>query len=611
LITRKRFAKTDAEIVHAVKQLYLGGKKPSGVSESSALAAHEVVALVNLLDNNLVEYARTLARLSEKPVNIKASVSKLTNLRNRVFGTKDPRDFWNGLETYITAHARTTTIDPVAKAIKQYMKKAGSLAFPENLRRMINEQIIDAKGRVWVGDRVADSLVRWFSSHIKFMGNIDFGRRPFSRLIGMARSAEVKTKLGYRPIAAIVNGLFAFYKPLVKADGPMIRTAREAVKWMRTPEGKTILEEETYNGSLGISVATDTSSKPVLNKSLLSPLGAWMAVEPPARRFNFAVAYIDALKRGMPEAAAKEFARRMVRLTNLTYVLSATPRIMRSPTAQLLTQFKRYIAGEFEFLHSLSPREWARYALFQTLLVGPRGALLFIKTIPFLHAIGILDDIEEQINKLKFSGGIPNLLGIDFGPAATLQLPTRPEDAFGLVISDAIKFYKEVYSPALNPELSAENKVKNAVERLPEFIIAARNWMDLVEANVDSEGWILDSEGNRQYRLDTDYEKFLVGVLGASTLEKSRIQTAQSIAMRDDKRKDEALRILTRRLRKEFAFTEKISDSLIDDMVKLGVSDPNAIEDILEKSKLPLEVRIALRTRLQDRIKVFELFRHE
>jgi len=269
------------------------------------------------------------------------------------------------------------------------------------------------------------------------------------------------------------------------------------------------------------------------------------------------------------------------------------------------------LSGEAEFMHTLSPREWARYALFQSLIVGPRGAIFFIKSIPVLAAIGILDEVEEQINKLgAIASGIPGqLFGVDLGPAATLQLPTRPEDAYGVIISDAIKFYKEVYSPALNPELSAEGKLKNAAERLPEFAIAAKNWMDLVESNVNEDGWVLDSEGNRQYRLDSDYEKFLVGVLGATTLEKSRIQTAQSLAIREDKRKDEALRILSRRLRKEFALMGTISDSLIDDMIKVGVSDASAIENILESSKLPPEVRIALRARLRDRGKVFELFR--
>lgn len=612
LLTRRRFEKTDAEIVNAAKESYLKGTKPQGVSKAVLNAADEIEVFATLLDYFTVEYGKTLAQLGESPSTVKKSIARLTKLRNKAFMGKNPKDFWNDFEVYIAAHAKTTTIDPVAKAIKRYMNQAGSGAFPENLRKLIYDQIIDAKGRVWLGDRMADSVLQWFaqSKLAKKVGvKIEPQAKPFSRAVGGARSVQAKTKLGYRPIAAAINGLYAFYKPLVKADGPMMKAAQEARRWMQSPEGKMTLEEETYHGSLGISVATDTSGKPIPKESIFGPLGLWMAVEPAGRRFNFSVAYLDALKRGMPEAAAKEFARRMVRGTNLTYVMSATPRIMRSPTARIVTQFKRFLSGEMEFMHSLSPREWARYAIFQSLLVGPRGALLFIKSIPVLAAVGLLDEVEEQINKLQLAGGLPNLLGIDLGPAATLQLPTRPEDAYGVIISDMIKFYKEVYSPALNPELSAEGKLKNAAERLPEFMIAAKNWMDLVESNVDADGWVLDSEGNPQYRLDSDYEKFLVGVLGATTVEKSRIQAAQSMAIREDKRKDEALRILSRRLRKEFALMGTISDSLIDDMIKVGVSDASAIENILESSKLPPEVRIALRARLRDRGKVFELFR--
>lgn len=613
-VTRKRFEKTDAEIVKAAKEYYLTGKSPKGVSKAVFNAAEEVELFLRLLDDYTTDYAKTLAQLGEKPAAVKKAVAKLTKLRTKALGGKNPKDFWNDLELYISAHAKTTTIDPVAKAVKRYINQAGERAFPENVKKLIYDQIIDAKGRVWLGDRMADSILQWFaqSKVAKKVGvNIEPSAKPFTRAVGGARSGQAKLKLGYRPIAAAINGVYAFYKPLVKADGPMMKAAQEARKFMNSPEGKTLLEEETYHGSLGISVATDTSGKPIPKESLLSPLGLWMAVEAPARRFNFSVSYLDALKRGMPEAAAKEFARRMVRLTNLTYVMSATPRIMRSPSARLVTQFKRFLSGEAEFMHTLSPREWARYALFQSLVVGPRGAIFFIKSIPVLAAIGILDEVEEQINKLgATASGIPGqLFGVDLGPSATLQLPTRPEDAYGVIISDAIKFYKEVYSPALNPELSAEGKLKNAAERLPEFAIAAKNWMDLVESNVNEDGWVLDSEGNRQYRLDSDYEKFLVGVLGATTLEKSRIQTAQSLAIREDKRKDEALRILSRRLRKEFALMGTISDSLIDDMIKVGVSDASAIENILESSKLPPEVRIALRARLKDRGKVFELFR--
>lgn len=614
VITRKRFEKTDAEIVKAAKEYYLSGNSPKGVSKAVSNAAEEVEVFLRLLDHYTVDYAKTLARLGEKPAEIKRAVAKLIKLRNKTVLGKNPKDFWNDLELYISAHAKTTKIDPVAKAAKRYMNEAGKGAFPENVRKLIYDQIIDAKGRVWMGDRVADSILQWFaqSKLAKKVGvSIEPQAKPFTRAVGGARSGQAKLKLGYRPVAAAINGVYAFYKPLVKADGPMAKAAQEARKFMNSPEGKMLLEEETYHGSLGISVATDTSGKPIPKESILGPLGLWMAVEPPARRFNFSVAYLDALKRGMSEAAAKEYARRMVRTTNLTYVLSATPRIMRSPSARIVTQFKRFLSGEAEFMHTLSPREWARYALFQSLMVGPRGAIFFIKSIPVLAAIGILDEVEEQINKLgAIASGIPGLLfGVDLGPAATLQLPTRPEDAYGVIISDAIKFYKEVYSPALNPELSAEGKLKNAAERLPEFAITAKNWMDLVESNVNEDGWVLDSEGNRQYRLDSDYEKFLVGVLGATTLEKSRIQTAQSLAIREDRRKDEALRILSRRLKKEFAAMGTISDALIDDMIKVGVSDASAIENILESSKLPPEVRIALRARLKDRGKVFELFR--
>lgn len=613
-VTRKRFEKTDAEIVKAAKEYYLTGKSPKGVSKAVFNAAEEVELFLRLLDDYTTDYAKTLAQLGEKPAAVKKAIAKLTKLRNKALGGKNPKDFWNDLELYISAHAKTTIIDPVAKAVKRYINQAGEGAFPENVKKLIYDQIIDAKGRVWLGDRMADSILQWFaqSKVAKKVGvNIEPSAKPFTRAVGGARSGQAKLKLGYRPIAAAINGVYAFYKPLVKADGPMMKAAQEALKFMNSPEGKTLLEEETYHGSLGISVATDTSGKPIPKESLLSPLGLWMAVEAPARRFNFSVSYLDALKRGMPEAAAKEFARRMVRLTNLTYVMSATPRIMRSPSARLVTQFKRFLSGEAEFMHTLSPREWARYALFQSLVVGPRGAIFFIKSIPVLAEIGILDEVEEQINKLgAIASGLPGLLfGVDLGPAATLQLPTRPEDAYGVIISDAIKFYKEVYSPALNPELSAEGKLKNAAERIPEFAIAAKNWMDLVESNVNEDGWVLDSEGNPQYRLDSDYEKFLVGVLGATTLEKSRIQTAQSLAIREDKRKDEALKILSRRLRKEFALMGTISDSLIDDMIKVGVSDASSIENILESSKLPPEVRIALRARLKDRGKVFELFR--
>jgi len=97
-ITRKRFEKTDAEIVNAAKKYYKTGNRPTGVSKAVFNAAEEVEVFMRLLDSYTVDYGKTLAQLGEKPATVRKAIAELTKLRDKVVNGKNPKDFWNDLE---------------------------------------------------------------------------------------------------------------------------------------------------------------------------------------------------------------------------------------------------------------------------------------------------------------------------------------------------------------------------------------------------------------------------------------------------------------------------------------------------------------------------------
>ena len=573
-----------------------------------ATSASDMVSVTNEITKDISAYLQRLGKLGVKQQLIDKEEKLLVSKLSELYKTT-PRGFlatFNEISDFIN---RRTILNPLKIAVKNYVKRNPQL-FPTNLRESVYKNL-SSVDQQWIEDRFVSSLL----SRTRWRGE----KSPYTKAVAVLNNAETWLKLAYRPIAAAVNSAFGVFKSTTKSDVGFIRTLREASAFMKSTRGKALLQAETEKGSLGLSIATDKLGNPIPPTALYKGLGLFSKVEIPNRRLGFTVGYLDGLRQGLTEPQALEYARRMNRMINNVYVLSAVPRYMRNPTARVLTHLKRFLQSEMEFMSGLSGKEWLRYGTFMTALVGPMGIVKMLQSVPMLDYFGWLTKLQAEMSKAQVSqdvpviggenpfAGLPGLAGVDVGPQATLQIPNSPEDLYGLLIGDFIRLYQGAVKPWANEFIPKDVAKNEALKTMLTTPLVARNLSKVWDAVVSQDGWVLSSDGTRLYKLD-DWFDIAWKVLGGSLTEETGIQMKEQERYRIQQNLNDAHKVLSSRLRKSANQNGKIPSELVEDMVKIALYDPKSIPGIIQNAKLPPETEAVLKANMRQKMEMQRLY---
>ena len=497
------------------------------------------------------------------------------------------------------------TINSVRKAINKvdvvgtesYKAKDGTTKSREVKKPHLNKEmsdyltryIEDIKGREYIEDKIVDDIFQGVG-----------GQRKYSKLVQGARELQANLKLSYSPVKGVVNGFSALGYLWTKA-GTM--NVAKAVEFMRTPEGKAFTEAtDKYLGVNIVEAATGEISargtferlgwlKPPqtevgkLAHAAIEPLGWFQLPELPVRRLTMTTGYLMGKASGLSEEAARDIAIKFTHFTQFTYDMAGLPEILRSPTGRLVGQFKPFMMKSIEFMSTLRGDEWARFMTMQMALAGPRGAMILLKSLPIIGSVAGWDKLEEWMNKEypRLSRGLAGFAGVDISAPATFELPSKARDWYGPTLSNLGSLYKNVYEPLVSGKgLDGSDISKFTGETFPIY----RYWAKIVEQVIDRDGWVKDERGRRLYHIDNTAAFVAKNVLGAQSLEESRIKVAE--------------RILTER---KFDITEQKTDTIdniLDSISKGKIIDPTDLENMAKMGIKPSTLRRAAQFQVLD-----------
>ncbi len=550
-------------------------------------------------------------------VSIVNEYSKVDPMEPRkVEGLQGDPDLLKALDAYAYHVYKRLIVLPTIHEVSRYIRVADVNLFPPNVRRLINGVIRSLRGQYYFADQVVD----------KFASKHGLQMFAFSRAVNAARKIEAAAKLGWRVGAFLVNTTFGYGHTWVKTTTPLFI---KAFKWMRTPEGQRFLEQEEKYIGIGFAEAEGGASFVSLMKKF-HPLWMYSSAELHIRRHSLATNYLyakEVLK--LPEADAREFARKGVRVQQFLYTLPALPRLFRGPTGRLVLQFKSYMVQEAQFLTTLTPTEWVKYITLQLAFGGPQAALHFLHSLPFLDSFGLLDKIERGLQALKFPenwpivGGKPvafglyGLLGFDISMAAAVQLPGKVEEWFGAFIADAIKWYRVVvdsinngvrYATGAGKINDTISGIQWALDNVGRSVVIANYWSNALRAFTTLENgdvWFRDPrDGSKMYPL-RGYQDVALMLFGLKPVQKAQFQSLLNTWFREQERKekkrakilDQAVWYLTK--------GKPWPEELVEDMYTYGLT-PQGILNAWQSAELDPETRRLMLARYIDRINVQE-----
>jgi hypothetical protein len=481
------------------------------------------------------------------------------------------------LPTYAYRVENKINMGLIKEQMNQAFKADDTLPLEERVykpgvRKLLEKQIGAASTRYNVFDKAFNDILEH-----------RFGReyltkvKPFgvSRAVGKIRTVQAGLKLGYRPVAAFVN----------KLGGEMHMHAilgaeimRRGSAFLATSEGQQFIKDNKY--LLGMDFAMEASGKANTRLPMWHPLKLFTMPEGGMREVGLASAYLKARQEGMGHEQAVRDAGRFVRFSLFTYNNTSMPAVMQGPIGRLVFQFKPYFIKEMEFISSLSPKEIVRYSGMQMLMAGPRGALHFLKTVPILGMMGLLDDIERWLEQQKLPDELPiiggkNLMyglvgaatGADITQAAVTQLATSPEDLLGPAVKDMIGFYKAVMGPLIH-NIGAEEKNKyqyidkRFLEWLPYTSAYAPKFMQLLDSVVGNDEIIQDMNGNDLYHINNNWDRLML-LMGAYPVEKNSKQRLLSTLNQEDRIRSDNVRWMTKEFIKKVNREKPLTD-LVD-----------------------------------------------
>lgn len=585
-----------------VKDLYIDTDFKSFSDDKTSITSKQYYGMMNSLAKKMLEsidnidkgIAREMAKktLSRK-FKIIPTDSYSPFLEKRLDILEGEEDIFPVLKSYAHSMEKKMALDPVIDMIRKDIPKMDKYE-----KAYILDYIEDVKGRYGAGDKFVDDIFRTY--------------RGYSRLISRARTAEANLKLGYRPVAAAVNLVSGQMHAWVKRGTPIYI---EGVKFLNTEEGKKFMREiEPFLGTSIIETGTDIHSKTPKWK----PLGMFQMPEPLNREVSVAAAYKQALKEGMSDDAAREFAIRANWAEQFTYNMANLPKIMRSPTGKLLTQFKPYLVKEVEFMSTLSGKEWMRYLAMQLSLGGPRGYMMVLKSLPILAMFGfwqeITDNIEEWMNKEVpiASRGVAALPGLikpeyasDISAAATFQFPSGTKDLLGPALSDLVKIYNDVLVP-----LSTQGPYAEDLKKTGDLAPIIRHWRSLMRYAFSEDDWLRDDKGNKLYKIEDNIPFIIQSLAGVESADINRIRTEERILSRRDERVGGIKTRLINMAMQCYLKGVPIPEDLRNDMRKNGVS-VQSLKRRVQGSNLTPRQRAIINSEITRRRDAMEMFPEE
>jgi hypothetical protein len=527
-------------------------------------------------------------------------------------------NIFDAMRAYSRVMWKKMSYDPV---IWELRKKLDS--FPQNVREHLEETLKASMGQYSRGDQILDELADRLGSEKGML---------WSRVVGATRSSVVKMKLGYRPMAAVANGLDAIGRIWLENSAA---TMVEAAKLLRTAEGKALMDK--YAWSLGARALEEPGGSVTTGlrflghtlrgkAALFAPLGLFNEVELPARRLNWMTAYVSykdmklaeqpGYDKGLLEEEAVEFAIDSVDRLQGANILASMPRIMRSPTGRLFTLFKPFLSRTVEMIayNSRSPMFWSKFLTYTATIAGPRGLWAMMKGLPIATAIGAIAGIDFAWDKVdewlmrkipRVAGGIWSLLGVDAVAPTVVQMPQSLADWFGgAVVSSVVTAWKTVGEAIGNPNWWAVTK--EGVER---EIPVVRNFWDIADSVIDKDGWVRDSDGEPRYNLYGAWERGIVA-FGARPQIRSEQDALNRLIKEIDALKNEKSRNIISYFKTEVSrinnidmfrpegIPEKIMSKIRDDLIRYKIqlgdlskaaSDtqmPPVVRELLEASVL-------------------------
>jgi hypothetical protein len=483
-----------------VRELTLDDSFGSGSQTPTQMSRGQYHRLIAQLAKTLDSDARSIQQQLQREghvVTIKPTLKYAAPLQRRRGILKGEENLVDALPAYIYSVEKKLALDPLLREARTLLPKLAP-----NTRTQVEALLNDVRGSKGIADKIVDHVLA------------PLGQKPFalSRTVNTLRNLSTQLKLGYRPVAALVNRLGGLQHTWTKAGTSAWLAGR---KLMRSPEWKALWERnKDAVGAESLAITADGAHLESGTKPW-SPLAMFQWAERANRPEAFAAFHEYARTRlGLSGEAAEAYARNLTRFTQFTYNTASLPRAMRGPVGRLLLQFKPYLVKEMEFLRTVAtnPTELARYTTGFLALGGPRAAIYLLRSLPFFGALWLFREAEDQLNHRApaTSRGVPGVTaGVDITAAATPQLPSRPEDWLGPVVSDLWKLQRDVIAPAMQGEKRDASDVVDWASRIAP---AAFYWRQLVDSATKPEGWTSDDRGRPRYQpTSADRAKLALG----------------------------------------------------------------------------------------------------
>lgn len=525
-------------------------------------------------------------------------------------------DAFDILKAYSRMMWKKVAFDPVLDS----MKEIDPTEVPKTVRAHLDNMLDAAKGKYWEGDKILDGILS--ALHLET-------NRAYSRFITRPMiQFVVNAKLGYRVLAGALNGIDGVARIGLEFREHYIK---EGYKFLRTKEGKALVERNGWR--LGSRIE-DIGGHLKIKQSLLAPLGIFTLPELPVRELNYATAYLYYRDQRIAELAgqgkaidtkavmeeAEEFAKReaMVSVWKLqgSNTLAEKPEILRSPTGRLFGVFMPFFVRNAEFLwaNKNSFGFWARYIGYVTMMSGPRGFLTMLKSLPLIELVMMARGDDKWLDKLEawmmknmpMSGGVASLGGMDIVGPATAQWPSSSS-----TLDTMLKIYKYGLSQIGNPDFRYQTK-----EGIKQTIIFAKNWWDIIDANVDKEGFVLDAEGNQKYSITSKWDMSMLA-MGITPENKSIQQLTHRIVYRQKQIEKEQARHIVSEFRNSVQgmfhkgvdisiASQKAAEVAFEAAIKYHVS-PETLIDVAENARIERSIKDLFGSSVLNRLEVYEL----
>jgi len=604
-------------------------------------------AQVNEIAEKLAVDAKALAdELGEIQVIVPSEVKRKTPtkkfagpfIRRKARGLAGEEDVFKALFSYIHVVYKKIHLDPAITYAQSVIRKLSAEAQEDVL-----DTIEAAKGKYWIEDQIVDSIM----ARLPIIGKY-IKPHVYSRRVSDARWLSGRLKLGYRPVAGIVNYFGGMGHVYVKLGAEYTMKGRA---WIKTDEGRKFIERVEHSFGTGFGEAEGGRVKASSIWSIFKPMGFFQLPEYHVRSVAAGASYLWSRDLGYSDYEATEISKRFIDTTQYLYNTVAIPKILRSPTGRLLGQFKVYPIKEMEFISGLSPVEWLRYIGYFMAIAGPLGITYIMRSIPILGVLAWFqwgDDIEKWLNGYgpwrdraevaRWSRGlIPGIFNVDITAPATFQFPVRPEDFAGPFISDIIRAFVEIAMPYAKGEYYVTDfdyvppdfsklEDKEGIEYVAGVFKALRDsyvgsdfgnvgewlkglapaiiyWDTLVESTY-RDGWLLDSRGKKLKKIDSMWERAAL-IAGAKPTTEARRRLAQRLHASEmeihrknvSKTKEQAMRELRAR--------GTLLPKTVAKIKILGIR-PEEITAFAKEQEFPEEVRRVIRTKLMLRPKALE-----